>query len=149
MTTTPTTTPTFAGATIPGLIQAENYNTGGEGVAYHDTTSTNEGNAYRTSEGVDIEASSGEGGYVVGWVRPGEWLKYTVNVTQEGLYDVTFRVSSPQSDSSFKMMVDGADACTVMVPNTGSYLSYTTRSSRSSSRPAPTSCGSTSTATRT
>ncbi len=37
--TTPPTTPTFAGAAIPGLIQAENYNTGGEGVAYHDTTS--------------------------------------------------------------------------------------------------------------
>ena len=38
-TSTPTPPITFAGATIPGIIQAENYNTGGEGVAYHDTTS--------------------------------------------------------------------------------------------------------------
>ncbi len=115
-----------AGAAIPGLIEAENYNTGGEGVAYHDTTSTNEGGAYRTSEGVDIEMASNEGSYVVGWVRPGEWLKYTVNVAEAGVYDVSFRVSSPQSDSSFKMQLDNTDVCTVMVPNTGSYLTYRT-----------------------
>ena len=81
---------------------------------------------YRTTEGVDIEMSSSEGSPVVGWVRPGEWLEYSVNVATAGVYDVSFRVSSPQSDSSFRMQVDGADACTVMVPNTGSYLTYRT-----------------------
>jgi len=125
VTTTPTATP-GAGAAIPGLIQAENYNTGGEGVAYHDTTSTNEGGAYR-QDGVDIEMASSEGSYAVGWVRPGEWLKYTVNVAEAGVYDASFRVSSPQSDSSFKMQVDGADVCTVMVPNTGNYMTYQTK----------------------
>ena len=113
------------GAAIPGLIEAENYNTGGEGVAYHDTTAENEGGAYR-SDGVDIEMATREGSHVVGWVRPGEWLKYSVNVAQAGVYDVSFRVSSQQSDASFKMQVDNNDVCTVMVPNTGSYLTYTT-----------------------
>ncbi len=114
-----------AGAAIPGQIEAENYNTGGEGVAYHDTTPTNEGGVYR-QDGVDIEMSSSEGSYVVGWVRPGEWLKYTVNVEKAGIYDVSFRVSSPKSDSSFMMQLDGTDLCKVMVPNTGSYLTYQT-----------------------
>ena len=121
--TKPTTT--VPGAAIPGHIEAENDNTGGEGVAYHDTTPGNEGGVDPHAEGVDIERSSSEGSYVVGWVRPGEWLKYSVNVAEAGVYNVSFRVSSAQSDSSFRMQVDGADACTVMVPNTGSYLSHT------------------------
>ncbi len=37
------------GLAIPGRIQAEDYNTGGEGVAYHDTTAGNSGGAYRTT----------------------------------------------------------------------------------------------------
>jgi len=125
-TTATPTQPTIPGAAaIPGLIEAENYNSGGEGVAYHDTTPQNEGGEYR-QDGVDIEMASSEGSYVVGWVRPGEWLKYSVNVATEGVYDVSFRVSSPNSDGSFRMQVDGTDVCTVMVPNTGNYNSYTT-----------------------
>lgn len=42
--------------TIPGIIQAEDYNEGGEGVGYHDTTPfKNEGGGYR-NDGVDIKA---------------------------------------------------------------------------------------------
>src|SRR5690349_19409651 len=39
--------------TLPGRIEVENYDNGGEGVAYHDTTATNDGGAYR-AEGVDV-----------------------------------------------------------------------------------------------
>jgi hypothetical protein len=98
--------PAGTGAAIPGHIEAENYNNGGEGVAYHDTTPANEGGEYR-HDAVDIEKATGEGSYVVGWVRPGEWLKYTVNVAEAGVYDVSFRVSSNRADGSFKMQVDG------------------------------------------
>ena len=42
---------------IPGTIQAEDYDLGGEGVAYHDTTAGNSGGAYR-QDGVDIETSA-------------------------------------------------------------------------------------------
>jgi hypothetical protein len=94
-------------------------------VAYHDTTPANEGGVYR-QDGVDIEKVTSEGSYAVAWVRPGEWLKYTVNVAEAGVYDVSFRVSSNRADGSFKMQVDNTDVCTVMVPNTGSYLTYTT-----------------------
>ncbi len=38
---------------IPGTIEAENYDLGGEGVAYHDATAGNSGGLYRTDD-VDI-----------------------------------------------------------------------------------------------
>ncbi len=38
---------------FPGLIQMENYDVGGEGLAYHDVDFVNEGGLYR-EDGVDI-----------------------------------------------------------------------------------------------
>ena len=71
--------------TIPGKIEAENYNLGGEGIAYHDNDSTNDGGQYRVTEGVDIE-TCGEGGYDVGYTNTGEWMNYSVNVLVPGTY---------------------------------------------------------------
>src|SRR5262249_46673183 len=70
-------TPFGAGpAAVPGAIAAADFDDGGEGVAYHDTTPGNTGGEYRTTD-VDI-AQSSEGGYVVGWTDDGEWLNYSV-----------------------------------------------------------------------
>ena len=65
---------------VPGSVQAEDFDAGGEGVAYHDTEPANLGGAYRPTEGVDIETAT----YItdVGWIRSGEWLTYTVNATE-------------------------------------------------------------------
>ena len=80
---------------IPGTVQAENFDTGGEGVAYHDAEAANQGGQYRTTEGVDIEACTDTGGgYNVGWTNAGEYMKYTVNVATAGTYTVTFRVAN-------------------------------------------------------
>jgi hypothetical protein len=70
-------TSAFVGAlsSIPGTIQIEDFDTGGEGVAYHDTTSTNLGGQCRPTEGVDIAASAtASNGYLVGWTVSSEWL---------------------------------------------------------------------------
>jgi len=82
-------------AAIPGTVQFENYDLGGEGMAYHDTDTTNNGGQYRTSDGVDIEACSDTGGgYDVGWTQTGEWMKYTVNVQTTRSYSLTVRAAS-------------------------------------------------------
>ena len=47
---------------MPGRVQAEDYDTGGEGVAYHDTDAANLGGAYRPSEGVDLKAVQNDTG---------------------------------------------------------------------------------------
>src|SRR5262249_54343305 len=72
---------------IPGTIQAENFDNGGEGVAYHDNDASNNGVEYRLNDGVDIQSTSDTGGsYNVGWVEEGEWMEYSVNVATTGLY---------------------------------------------------------------
>src|SRR3954452_19510042 len=75
-----TSTP-FAGAPValPGTVLAANFDTGGPGIAYGETTAGNSGGAYRTTY-VDLELGS-EGLYDVGWITPTEWLNYSVIVS--------------------------------------------------------------------
>ena len=54
---------------IPGIIEAENFDNGGEGSAYHDTTAGNATGQYRATD-VDIDITSDVGGgYSVGWTE--------------------------------------------------------------------------------
>jgi hypothetical protein len=110
---------------IPGKIEAEDYDTGGEGVAYHDTDAANNGGLYR-SDGVDIE-TCGEGGYNVGWMEAGEWLEYTVKVAETGLYTIRLRVASVEVDGG-KCHIEFDDANvtgTIAAPSTGAWQTYT------------------------
>jgi len=69
---------------MPGRIEAEDFDVGGQGVAYHDLTLENEGDKYRP-DAVAIEPTTDlEGGYNVGWTEAGEWLAYTVDVASTG-----------------------------------------------------------------
>jgi endonuclease/exonuclease/phosphatase family metal-dependent hydrolase len=120
------TTPYFGTpAAIPGQINAENFDNGGEGVAYHDTTAGNSGGQYRSTD-VDIEQSS-EGAYDVGWIAAGEWLNYTVNVTAAGSYVVQLRVSSPGGASMHVGFNSASNVWqTVSIPATGGWQNWTT-----------------------
>ncbi|MBN1413324.1 MAG: carbohydrate-binding protein [Spirochaetales bacterium] len=107
-------------------IEAERYDTGGEGIAYHDTTGGNTGGAFR-SEDVDMEnCGDAGGGYNVGWIIDGEWLEYTVNVTA-GTYNITVRVASAGSGTigDLRILLDGAVLGTFSVGSTGNWQSYT------------------------
>jgi thermitase len=104
--------------TLPGTVQAENFDNGGDGVGFHDTDATNSGGAYR-STGVDIEATSG-GGFNVGWVAAGEWLAYSVNIPAAGAYTAQFRVAAFGAGGRFHLEIDGADVSgSLAVPDTG------------------------------
>ncbi|WP_052292252.1 PKD domain-containing protein [Methanosphaerula palustris] len=131
--TVTTVAPTVTGSayngphTIPGTLQAEDYDLGGEGVAYHDTTLGNEGGVYRHDD-VDIEQLDTDGSPNVGWIRAGEWLAYTVNVSTAGTYNAGFRVASSHSGSSIQVYVDNGTTpvATVSVPNTGDWPVFRT-----------------------
>jgi hypothetical protein len=96
----PGSTP-FAGvaAAIPGTVQAENFDLGGEGIAYHNINiDTNTASAARLTEAVELRAT----GDVV-WVsniRNGEWLKYSVAVTRVGFYTFTLNAGSAAATST-------------------------------------------------
>lgn len=112
-------------APIPGTIQAENFDTGGQNVAYYDSDAANQGGAYRTSEAVDIQSTTDTGGgYNVGWVTAGEWLKYTVNVSATGNYDFTARVANTAAGGVFHLEVDGTTIATLSVPQTAGFQSF-------------------------
>ena len=114
-------------AAVPGTIQAENFDRGGEGVAYHDLVRGNAGGQYRTSKDVDIinSADSAGGGYVVNNFQTGEWLAYTVNVASSGQYDVELRAASAYSSSAYHIEIDGQNVTgRITVPNTGSWNNF-------------------------
>ncbi len=115
---------------IPGIIEAENYDLGGEGVAYHDNDAINNGNGqgdgYRHLEGVDVEPTGDVGGgYNVGWMESGEWMEYLVNVGNTGIYTVISRVASETGGGSFNLSLDGQDVSGVInVSATGGWQQW-------------------------
>lgn len=122
--TTLTSTP-YSGTAIalPGSFPATNFDNGGEGLGYHDTTTGNAGGAYRSTD-VDIEAAS-FGGNDVGWIDAGEWLAYSVNVAAPGAYTVTVQVASPFSTGQLHARFGAIDTASVTIPNTGSWQNWT------------------------
>jgi hypothetical protein len=124
----PATTP-YGGtpAAIPGTIQAENFDEGGQGVAYSDATSGNTGGAYRLTD-VDIEPTTDAGGgFNLSKTRAGEWLKYTVNVATTGTYRVEARVANMGTGARFHIEVDGVDRTgPMLVPDTGGWQIWQT-----------------------
>jgi glucose/arabinose dehydrogenase/type 1 glutamine amidotransferase len=113
--------------TIPGIIQAEDFDGGGEGVAYHDTDTLNNGGQYRATS-VDIENTGDTGGgYNVGWTAGGEWLKYTVNAAVDGIYSISARAASPNNGTLIHVEIDGQNVTGSMsVTNTGNWQIYQT-----------------------
>jgi hypothetical protein len=114
---------------LPGTLEAENFDEGGEGAGYHDLTSGNSGRQYRTQEDVDIVASAdGQGGgYVVNNFQSGEWLAYTVNLPAAANYDIAIRAANNYASGTptFHVEVDGVNVTgSVAVPRTGSWSSF-------------------------
>jgi beta-glucosidase len=122
-------------AAVPGTLQAANYDTGGQGVAYNVTSANGTSNSYR-SDGVDLEATADTadttpagGAYDVGWTTPGQWFDYTVNVATAGVYTVSFRVASPYgaTDGLHIASSSGTNLTgPVAIPNTGGYQTWAT-----------------------
>lgn len=124
----------YAGViSIPGTLQAENYDVGGEGYSYHDTSTANEGDAnFRTNDGVDVV--KGNNGKAIGYTEADEWMEYTVNVKETGKYTCEAVVSSGVTGSKFIIQrVMGSSKtllATINVPQTanndwGTYKSVT------------------------
>ena len=116
----------FAGGkpiNIPGTLQVEYYDKGGEGAAYHDNDPENQGDAsYRANDGVDIV--SGNGGRAIGYTNTGEWTEYTIDVKEAGTYSYKATVSSGTTNSGFSINLKKGNTITkladVKVPQTGS-----------------------------
>jgi beta-glucosidase len=122
-------------AAVPGTVQAANYDTGGQGVAYSVASTNGSANGYRP-DGIDLETTADTldttvagGAYDIGWITPGQWFDYTVNVATAGVYTVSFRVASPYGITDALHIANSSGtnlSGPVAVPNTGGYETWTT-----------------------
>jgi hypothetical protein len=115
---------------IPGTIQLEEYDVGGNEFAYYDTdagSNVDPAPDFRTDEDVDIETCADTGGgYNLGWTVAGEWLEYTVNVTKSGTYDIVLRASTDGDGKTISLSADGVSlANDVAVTNTAGWQEWT------------------------
>ena len=86
-------------------LEAEDYDNGGGGTAYHDTRSPendidgrfwNDGHQYRDTEGVDLWRQDPyynkgiyyRAGYRIAAMRAGEWTNYSIEVPEDGDYEI-------------------------------------------------------------
>jgi endoglucanase len=101
------------------IIFATDYDLGRSGAAYHDNdsadywvattkkTAWNQGGKYR-NDGVDIETCNDalSNGYNVGWIKPGEWLQYSVFADDDCIYDVNIRSASKGNEGEVQLIVN-------------------------------------------
>ncbi len=122
----------YANVNLPGTIQFEDFDRGGEGLSFHDSDGEDQGDAkYRTdNQGVDIV--KGNGGSAIGYTAEGEWLEYTVNVTKAGTYNCEATVSSGTTGAAFTVSLrdngQSKQLCSISIPQTASssWDTYTT-----------------------
>jgi len=122
-------------APVPGTVQAANYDTGGQGVAYDVAAVNGTANSYR-SDGVDLEdtadtsdTSPAGAAYDIGWTAAGQWFNYTVEVATAGTYTVSFRVAAPAAVADALHIDNSAGANltgSVAIAATGSYQTWAT-----------------------
>jgi hypothetical protein len=116
-------------AAVPGVVEAANYDTGGQGVAYNATSTNGTANSYRP-DGIDLEATSDAGGGDdLGWTASGQWFRYTVNAASAGTYTVSFRVAAPSAvtDALHLSSASGANLSgNVSIPATGGWQNWST-----------------------
>lgn len=131
---------------VPGRLQCEFFDLGGEGIAFHDNDTINSGsgklnpadgnylNEFRMHEAVDISYTKFRAPLIdnsphnlvtpepnqlyVGWTAPGEWLKYTVEVKESGKYKLGLMYTANQ-DGQISLSVNDKDVTgPINVPNT-------------------------------
>ncbi|MBD3418797.1 MAG: carbohydrate-binding protein [Chitinivibrionales bacterium] len=107
---------------IPGKIEAEHFDFGGQDIAYNDDTPGNIRGSFRSSE--DVDAATGGSNIMVTATAGGEWLKYSVNITEETTYSILVSASNGSERGEFHLELDGRD---ISGPLTGSTGGYETR----------------------
>lgn len=116
-------------AAVPGTVQAENYDTGGQGVAYNVTSVNGNANSYR-ADGVDLDNTSDTGvGYNLGWTSGGQWFRYTVDVATAGTYTLDLRVAAPSAVAGALHLSDASGTNltgAVDLPATGDWQTWAT-----------------------
>ncbi|MBK8805559.1 MAG: cellulase family glycosylhydrolase [Bacteroidales bacterium] len=111
---------------LPGVIQFEDFDKGGQNIGYFDASYGNSGGGYRPDEDVDIEPIQGRANeFAVGFTDKGEWLAYSVNVGWDGEYTIDVYYASLPGGGAYSMyMGDKQIAPLTTVPTSGGWFTY-------------------------
>lgn len=90
---------------LPGTIEAENFDQGYDGFTFHDSDQKDEGDAHYRSDNGGVDIVRGNGGCAIGYTATGEWLEYSVNVAQAGEYSYEAFASSGTTGAAFTLSV--------------------------------------------
>lgn len=111
---------------IPAEVDATHFDDGGADVAYHVVDDRNNDSAgFRTEDaaaGIESPENGGTGDGNIGFVRPDEWWKYTVEA-KAGTYSLSIFVASG-AGGTLSVSVDGTDVGSV-TQNTGGWYNWT------------------------
>jgi beta-glucanase (GH16 family) len=110
---------------IPGMINATEFDYGGEGVAYHDLEGLNQGAGPRQDEGVDTEFGDNSQPNV-GWINSGEWLEFSIAVAESREYSVSLRLASDITGSRgpIQLLANNEVRATVDIPYTTGWTNF-------------------------
>ncbi|MCB5176049.1 carbohydrate-binding protein, partial [Microvirga lenta] len=120
----PTSTPTQQpyGGTAPSFVNgsltvdASNFDQGGQGVAYNDNAGKDGGTGFRPGDAVEFVGAQND----IGYVRPGEWVEYTVNVPQSGTYKLSLMAKTPLGNATVAVSLgNGTPLATVALQDGG------------------------------
>lgn len=87
---------------------------------------------YIAQEGVQFESTSDVGGGEnAGWLNPGDYLEYQINVPTTGNYRLSLRVASKDSSGQLTLLSDNVEKTTMDLPITGDWQAWQTVNSSS------------------
>jgi hypothetical protein len=118
--------PHILSAATPCEIQARDFDFGGEGLAFHDVSNRTPNSSYRTNAGDQLSKTVDiEGGGNLGYTDNGEWLVYTVEVHDAGVYlaDAYLSVNN-NNGGSFYFSIDGERRDMVKAPNNSNWSAW-------------------------
>ncbi len=82
------------------VIEAEDFDQGGQDVAWNDTSVGNGPGGYRSGVDVDVVSrSKASNGFVIGQTKPGEWTEYTVD-SDGGAFDISLSYAAKEATTS-------------------------------------------------
>jgi hypothetical protein len=118
--------PHILSSAAPCEIEARDFDYGGEGLAFHEVSNRTPNSSYRTAAGDELSKTVDiEGGGNLGSIGVGEWLVYTIEVHDAGVYAVDVRLSANNSaGGSFYFAVDGNISPTTVTPNQGNWSNW-------------------------
>ncbi|MDA3892440.1 MAG: carbohydrate-binding protein [Salinivirgaceae bacterium] len=129
----------FEVQTIPGKVECEFYDLGGDTIAYKDKDRNNNGsgslntgggylNTFRIDEAPDMSYTKfhdqidnspynmvqpEKDQLYLGWTEPGEWIRYSVDVEETGLYQIGTMYTSNRG-GTIQIMIDDTDTTALL-----------------------------------